>query len=77
MRLGFDIEPWLRTEKLLTVSGLRLPFCRLAQLMDSGVLVPVVDSTFALSDVRAAFARLMSGRAVGKVVVEVGTSNEK
>ena len=53
------------------VGALYLGSCRLAKLMDAGALTPIIDSTFPLSDVRAAFARLMSGRAVGKVVVEV------
>lgn len=44
----------------------------LAQFADSGKLKPVVDEPrFALADVNAAYDRLTSGQAIGKVVVDV------
>jgi alcohol dehydrogenase len=43
----------------------------IAQLMEEGKIRGVVDSTFPLSDAAAAFARLQTGRARGKVVVVV------
>jgi NADPH:quinone reductase-like Zn-dependent oxidoreductase len=39
--------------------------------MEEGKIRGVVDSTFPLSDAAAAFARLQTGRARGKVVVVV------
>jgi NADPH:quinone reductase-like Zn-dependent oxidoreductase len=44
---------------------------RVGALVERGALVPVVDSTFALADVGDAFRRLESGRARGKVVVQL------
>lgn len=44
---------------------------QLAALVVAGELVVTIDSTFALDDVVAAFERLESGHARGKVVIEV------
>ncbi|MTH97708.1 zinc-dependent alcohol dehydrogenase family protein [Roseibium sp. RKSG952] len=45
---------------------------RLAEIADSGALRPVLDeTTFRLEDVGAAYDRLTSGKAIGKVVVEM------
>jgi putative PIG3 family NAD(P)H quinone oxidoreductase len=41
-------------------------------LLASGVLEPVIDSTFKLQDIAKAHARLESNETVGKVVVEIG-----
>ena len=43
----------------------------LAQLLDEGRLRPVVDSTYPLEQVKEAFDRLTSGRAVGRIVLTV------
>lgn len=44
----------------------------LAQICESGGLKPVLDEeTFSLEQVGQAYARLESGKAIGKVVVEV------
>ena len=43
----------------------------IATLVDAGKLRPVVDSVYPWDQVHAAFAKLLSGRAVGKVVVTV------
>ncbi|MGE6785471.1 NADP-dependent oxidoreductase [Ensifer adhaerens] len=43
----------------------------LAGLIDAGSVRPVIDRVFALNDVALAFAYLESGRAKGKVVVEI------
>ena len=44
----------------------------LAKLIDSGALKPVVDEPqFTLEEVGAAYDRLASGKAIGKVVVDV------
>jgi NADPH2:quinone reductase len=40
--------------------------------VEGGRLKPVIDSSFALSDVAAAHARMESGEHVGKIVLEVG-----
>ncbi len=44
---------------------------RLADLVESGAVRPVIDSTWPLSEVRAAVERLESGSVAGKVVLEV------
>lgn len=46
---------------------------RLAALVDSGRLRPVIGAEFALRDIAAAHALSESGRAVGKIVLYVGT----
>ncbi|PLS21226.1 zinc-dependent alcohol dehydrogenase family protein [Neptunicoccus cionae] len=44
----------------------------LARLVDNGALKPIVDAPrFTLEEVGAAYARLSSGKAIGKVVIEV------
>lgn len=43
----------------------------LAGLIDAGTVRPVIDRVFALNNVAEAFAYLESGRAKGKVVVEI------
>ncbi len=43
----------------------------LAGLIDAGTIRPVIDRVFPLKDVAEAFAYLESGRAKGKVVVEI------
>lgn len=47
----------------------------LADLIDAGTLKPVIDRVFPLKDVAEAFAYLESGRAKGKVVVEIAGSS--
>jgi NADPH2:quinone reductase len=49
--------------------GGRPDFDRVMDLVLTGTVKPVVDRTFALSDVEAAFDRLESGQQFGKVVV--------
>jgi len=45
---------------------------KLAELVDSGVLKPLLDEQqFELAQVGDAYARLTSGQAIGKVVVDV------
>ncbi|OIQ31255.1 MAG: quinone oxidoreductase [Alphaproteobacteria bacterium MedPE-SWcel] len=45
---------------------------RLAELVDNGAVKPLLDGErFALTEVDAAYARLQSGAALGKVVIEV------
>jgi NADPH2:quinone reductase len=41
----------------------------LSNIAQDKALVPLVDSTFALDNVGDAYARLESGKAIGKVVV--------
>lgn len=43
----------------------------LADLIEAGAIKPVIDRVFPLNDVAKAFAYLESGRAKGKVVVEI------
>ena len=45
---------------------------KLAEIADAGALKPLLDDEqFALTDVDSAYARLMSGKAIGKVVIDV------
>ena len=44
---------------------------RIAQLVESGTIRPVIDKVFPLSEVREALAYSESGRATGKVVIRV------
>jgi NADPH:quinone reductase len=45
---------------------------KLAAIIDAGKLKPLLDAqAFGFAEVGAAYAHLSSGRAVGKVVVEV------
>jgi NADPH:quinone reductase-like Zn-dependent oxidoreductase len=43
----------------------------IAGLVDAGVIRPVIDRTYAFGETPAALARVESGRAHGKVVVQV------
>ena len=43
-------------------------------LVDAGRLRVVVDSRYPLSDLRGAWERSQSGRAVGKIVVDIAAS---
>ena len=52
--------------------GTREELVALADLCAKQGVRPLVDSTFALPDARAAFERLESGAAFGKVVLTVG-----
>lgn len=46
---------------------------KLAEIVDAGALRPLVDEQrFSLTDIGAAYDRLTSGQAIGKVVVEIG-----
>ena len=45
---------------------------KMAEIADAGGLKPIVDAQeFGLADVGAAYARLSSGKAIGKVVVDI------
>lgn len=67
------------TDNLASVYGVRFDhffmspdgemLTELLALMDSGVVVPVIDSVFPMAEVADAYDRLATGRAVGKVVV--------
>lgn len=46
---------------------------RIAALIDEGAIKPVIDSVYTLDDYAAAFAKLESGHAHGKIVVRVAT----
>ena len=43
-------------------------------LVDAGRLRVVIDSRYPLSDLRGAWERSQSGRAVGKIVVDIAAS---
>ncbi|MNY70165.1 hypothetical protein D3C86_2082440 [compost metagenome] len=45
----------------------------LADLIEAKAIRPVIDRVFPFKDVAEAFAYLESGRAKGKVVVEIGS----
>lgn len=44
----------------------------IAALVDAGKIRPVIDSTVAFEQAQTGFARVASGRAKGKVVIEIG-----
>jgi NADPH:quinone reductase-like Zn-dependent oxidoreductase len=44
----------------------------IAALLESGDVVPVVDSVYPLSEVPAAFRYFVTGRHKGKIVITVG-----
>ena len=44
---------------------------QLAQWLEEGKIKPVIDSEYKFEDVHQAYDRIMSGRAKGKVVVNV------
>ena len=48
------------------------PLAEVARLIESGAVKPVLDSTYALEDARAAFERFESGEYRGKVVISHG-----
>jgi NADPH:quinone reductase-like Zn-dependent oxidoreductase len=47
-------------------------FTKLGQLAVEGKLKPVIDEVFAFEDAPAAYRKLKTGRAKGKIVVRVG-----
>lgn len=46
---------------------------KIASLVDAGAIRPVIDSRFAFEDIPAAMNRVASGRARGKVVIDVSS----
>jgi NADPH:quinone reductase-like Zn-dependent oxidoreductase len=50
----------------------REPLERLTPLLEAGTVVPVIDSTYALEDARAAFERYATGEFHGKIVLAHG-----
>ena len=65
------LRPLIRRKKVGVVIHRpgREPLERLKALLESGTLVPVIDSTYALEDTRSAFERYGSGEFRGKVVI--------
>jgi NADPH:quinone reductase-like Zn-dependent oxidoreductase len=60
-----------RQERLVVVRPRRADLGRLAAWMVEGRLRTVVDSTFPLTEIQAAFARLESKRTRGKIIIAV------
>lgn len=54
----------------------RAEFATVMALVFAGKLKPVIDSTFALAEIRAAHERLERGEVLGKVVVTVGSDGD-
>lgn len=54
---------------LMYASGSQLQ--KIAQLVEEGKINPKIDSTFALDDIEAAFAKSRTGRAQGKIIVTI------
>jgi len=44
---------------------------QIGALLEAGKIVPVIDRVFPLAQARDAFAHSESGRAVGKIVIEL------
>ena len=61
------------TTKHLRVVALKpnKDLARVNELFETGQLTPVIDGTYALADVRAAFRRFLTGDHLGKVIVTV------
>ncbi len=72
-RLVFDVVSRLRArqQRLVTVRPRTDDLARLAAWTVEGRLRTVIDSRFPLGEVQAAFARLESKRARGKIIVEI------
>ncbi|MEK7269465.1 MAG: zinc-binding dehydrogenase [Planctomycetota bacterium] len=62
---------WRERSVLGSMLGTHRELLDMVSLARSGVLKPVVDRVFPLSEARAAYARLASGEAYGKVVVRI------
>jgi NADPH:quinone reductase-like Zn-dependent oxidoreductase len=60
--VGQKLGPFLASENAADLAALR-------QLVDAGKVAPVVDRTYALSDVPAAIRYMLKGRVQGKLVV--------
>jgi len=58
---------------LMDTNGKQLQ--QITKLIEDGKLRSVVDSVYKLDDYEKAFERLSSGRAVGKVVLQVRSEN--
>ena len=78
LRLALEVRrpTWLggtprRWQKLPVMSVTKEKLMGLARFVDEGKLKPVVDSVFEFEDVQGAYERMMSNRALGKVVVRV------
>jgi putative PIG3 family NAD(P)H quinone oxidoreductase len=82
-RVELDLSTWMRKRlKLLGLMmrnrsesekiALTLRFCReMLPRFETGDLRPIIDTTFALADVREAHARLESNANLGKIVLEI------
>ncbi|KAF8917207.1 hypothetical protein CPB85DRAFT_1215370 [Mucidula mucida] len=60
-----------RTYKIILVKHNPSDFKQLVQLVEEGKLKPIVDSVYGFDDALAAYERIMSRRARGKVVLKV------
>jgi NADPH:quinone reductase-like Zn-dependent oxidoreductase len=61
-------DTWFRTYSAFPNGG---ELAEMAAMMKAGTLRAVIDSTYELSEVKDAFARMKSGRAKGKIVVKI------
>lgn len=62
---------WKQLSILGSTMGTDAEFRALLAAVERGQVVPIVDSTYALDDVRAAYERLETGAGFGKVVVRI------
>ncbi len=69
------LKPFVKQEMGFMMSQInRDDLMVLREMMQAGKVTPVIDRTYPLSEVRAAVAHVESGRARGKVVVNVAES---
>ena len=69
LHVVFMLIPMLYDRKRETHGAI---LTKMAEIADAGALKPLLDdSEFSMEDVGAAYDRLTSGQALGKVVVEV------
>lgn len=66
---------WHQYTIMGSTMGNRREFEAIAQLLSRGLLKPVVDHVYPMSEARAAFERLASGAQFGKIVVRVKEEN--
>ena len=68
---SLTLRGYLVHELIRDAKGLRAAVAFISQGMSSGQLRPTIDRVFPLSDIRAAYEHLESGKQFGKIVVRI------
>ncbi len=69
--VGVVPRPGGRRYSVLAVQAGKDPLRRVLELVDTGMMSPVIDETYDLTDLPEALLRVGEGRALGKVIVKV------